>query len=31
MPGPRSLAVALINAILAVLLFKLMDRLRKPV
>ena len=31
MPGVRSLAVALINAILAVLLFKLMDRLRKPV
>ena len=31
MPGVRSLAVAMINAILAVLLFKLMDRLRKPV
>ena len=31
MPGPRSLAVALINAILAVLLFQLLDRLKKRV
>ena len=30
MPGPSSLAVALINAILAVLLFQLLDRLKKP-
>ncbi len=30
LPGPRSLAVALINAILGVILFQFLDRLKRP-
>jgi len=29
MPGPRSLAVAMVHAILAVVLFQFLDRFRK--